>query len=74
MKQATVQVSDESDSVSNINNARVNRIIEIWFAELRSAPTCTRHTCTSLPQDIEILGWCSVEAVLLNREKVPLQP
>ena len=74
MKQATVQVSDESDSVSNINNARVNRIIEIWSAELRSTLTCMRHTCASLPQDIEILGWCSVESVLLNREKVPLQP
>ena len=30
IKEATAQLSEESDNVSNINNATVNRITEIW--------------------------------------------
>ena len=30
IKEAPAQLSEESDNVSNINNAAVNRIIEVW--------------------------------------------
>ena len=30
MKKAIVHLSEESENVSNINNAKVNRITEIW--------------------------------------------
>ena len=57
MKQAIVHLSEESENVSNIYNAKVNRIIEIWSERRLLAFISLAHDKFTLKIAQEILRY-----------------